>query len=164
MFRKIRINCFVIIRAYLKVKPAARGLVSYVDPNTGNTISNKTLRWVLSHVLNSGDTILLADGVYTFLEAEPDGNGNFYEYNAQSGSDEYVGSYTELYITKSDITIRSESGDPQKVVLDSEYADHGDLSALIAIPAALILIIQTIGKLAIMYLMEYTVIQAIQVA
>lgn len=75
-----------------------------------------TLRQVVSNA-NMGDTILLEDGTYTF----PSGG---------------AGSFTGLYFTTPGITLRSRSGDPSAVVLDSAYADHGNSSAPITVAAS----------------------------
>ncbi len=75
-----------------------------------------TLRQVINNA-SPGDTILLANGTYTFEEASP-------------------GSYTGLYFTTPDITLRGQSGDPSAVVLDSNYADHGGQTAAITVAAA----------------------------
>ncbi len=64
-----------------------------------------------------GDTILLADGSYTFRES--------------SGDNDYTG----LYFTTADVTLRGASGDAAAVVLDSAYADHGGQSGVITVAA-----------------------------
>ena len=75
-----------------------------------------TLRSVVQRA-NPGDTILLEEGTYTFAEA---------------GS----GDYTGLYITKDNITIKGNTDDPSKVILDSNYANHGGQTGLITIAGA----------------------------
>ena len=92
----------------LLVSPAGFGLVHFNGSTT-------TLRNVILNA-NSGDTILLEDGTYTF--AESDGEN-----------------YTGIYVTTPEITIRSLSGDPNSVILDSNYVPHGDESGLVTIAA-----------------------------
>jgi hypothetical protein len=75
-----------------------------------------TLRQVVAGA-SPGDTILLADGTYTFAEADP-------------------GDYTGLYFTTPGITLRGQSGDASAVILDSNYAVHGGMSAVITVAAA----------------------------
>ncbi|EDM78478.1 hypothetical protein PPSIR1_33224 [Plesiocystis pacifica SIR-1] len=77
--------------------------------------SETTLRSVVSSA-NEGDTIWLEDGVYTFDEAGE-------------------GQYTGVYVTTPNITIRSVSGDPAAVILDSNYRSHGGQSAVLTIDA-----------------------------
>lgn len=90
-----------------------------VSPGTNGLVTvngqSKSLRQVVSDA-NSGDTILLADGTYTF--AESDGSN-----------------YTGLYFTTPNVVMRSQSGHPQDVILDSNYADHGGESAVITVAA-----------------------------
>ncbi|MCB9657695.1 MAG: hypothetical protein H6726_08620 [Sandaracinaceae bacterium] len=76
----------------------------------------RTLRQVVASAA-AGDTILLADGVYTFPAAQE-------------------GTYTGLYFTTPDVTLRGESGDPSAVVLDSAYGSHGDETAPITVAAS----------------------------
>lgn len=94
--------------AEILVSPTGDGTVT-VDGQT------TTLRQVVSNAA-SGDTVLLQDGTYTFDDA---------------GDGEYSG----LYFTTPDVTLRSESGDPTAVVLDSAYRSHGGSSAVITIDA-----------------------------
>ncbi len=88
---------------------AVTGNVIHVSPASDGQVmvdgSLHTLREVVSSA-SSGDIILLEDGTYTFPEAS-------------------AGSYTGLYFTQPNVTMRSASGDPTAVVLDSNYADHG---------------------------------------
>lgn len=91
------------------VSPAAPGLVNYNG-------SQRSLRSVVQGAA-AGDTILLENGIYQF---SPSQNG----------------SYTGLYVTKNDITIRSASGNPNAVVLDSNYLELGNESALITVAAS----------------------------
>ncbi|MEM9861885.1 MAG: hypothetical protein AAF938_09735 [Myxococcota bacterium] len=91
----------------IEVSPAGPGQVN-VDGAT------RSLRQVVSSA-STGDTILLADGTYTF----PNGGG-----------------FTGLYFTTPGITLRSASGDASAVILDSAYQDHGNGSAPITVAAA----------------------------
>lgn len=93
----------------IEVEPAGPGMVRVGD-------STQTLRDVVRRA-STGDTILLADGTYTFPE----------------GGD---GSFTGLYFTTPGITLRSASGDAASVILDSAYMDHGNSSAPITVAAA----------------------------
>ncbi|PRQ01263.1 hypothetical protein [Enhygromyxa salina] len=90
------------------VSPGAAGMVMVGDSAT-------TLRAVISGA-SEGDTILLEDGTYTFPEV---GNGQ----------------YSGIYITTPNITVRSMSGNPDAVILDSAYRSHGGQSAVITIAA-----------------------------
>lgn len=95
--------------ASIRVSPAGPGQVTVDGATT-------TLRSVVSGA-SAGDTILLEDGEYTFAESDGD-------------------SYTGLYFTTPNLTLRSVSGDPASVVLDSAYADHGGESAPITVAAS----------------------------
>jgi hypothetical protein len=95
--------------ATIDVEPAGPGMVSVGG-------STRTLRDVVRGAA-TGDTILLADGTYTFPE----------------GGD---GTFTGLYFTTPGITMRSASGDASRVILDSAYVDHGNSSAAITVAAA----------------------------
>lgn len=95
--------------ATLRIAPAGDGQVTL----DGSTMS---LRQAVNRA-SEGDTLLFEDGTYTFPEA--------------SG-----GSYTGVYITTPNITLRSASGNPEAVVIDSRYLDHGNSSAPITIAAA----------------------------
>lgn len=64
-----------------------------------------------------GDTVVLADGTYVLPDA---GEGGF------SG----------IYITTPDVTLRSESGNAEAVVIDGAYRSHGNGSAPVTIAAA----------------------------
>lgn len=77
--------------------------------------ATRTLRQVVSDA-SSGDTILLEDGTYTLPAA---------------GS----GSYTGLYFTTENVTLRSVSGDATQVIIDSAYREHGPGSAAITVDA-----------------------------
>lgn len=92
----------------ITVSPAGDGQVE-VDGAT------RTLRQVVSSA-SEGDTILLEDGTYTLPEASE-------------------GSYTGLYFTTPNVTMRSASGDPTAVIVDSAYRDHGDGTAAITVAA-----------------------------
>lgn len=117
--------------------------------NTGNTISVSpgsfgqvlvdgsptTLRQVVSNA-SSGDTILLADGTYTFAEAG-------------------AGSYTGLYFTTANLTMRGQSGDPTAVILDSNYADHGAETAAITLAASGVVLADFTVKRSIFHLIHF---------
>ncbi|MFK7985454.1 MAG: hypothetical protein AB8I08_05445 [Sandaracinaceae bacterium] len=92
----------------ISVSPAGDGQVM-ADGAT------RTLRQVVSGA-SDGDTILLADGTYTLPEA---GDGSF------SG----------LYFTTPNVTMRSASGDASAVIIDSAYRGHGGQSASITVDA-----------------------------
>ncbi|HJL33578.1 MAG TPA: hypothetical protein RMI62_31100, partial [Polyangiaceae bacterium LLY-WYZ-15_(1-7)] len=94
--------------ATIRVRPAGDGQVE-VDGET------RTLRQVVSGAAE-GTTILLEDGTYTLPEA--------------SG-----GSYTGLYFTTPNVTLRSASGDASAVVIDSAYRSHGGSTAPITVDA-----------------------------
>ena len=100
--------------------PARGGATIRVSPSSGGLVrvngQDRTLRQVVSSA-QEGDSIVLADGTYTFPEA---------------GS----GSYTGLYFTTPNVTMRGESGDPSAVILDSAYGDHGDTTAPITVAAS----------------------------
>lgn len=93
----------------IEVAPAGAGMVSVGD-------ATRTLRSVVQGA-STGDTILLADGTYTF----------------PAGGD---GAFTGLYFTTPGITMRSASGDAASVIIDSAYSDHGNSSAAITVAAA----------------------------
>ena len=78
-------------------------------------VGEMSLRQAVSSA-SSGDTVLLADGTYTLPEADS-------------------GGFSGIYITVPDVTVRSESGDAEAVVIDGEYRSHGDGSAPITIAA-----------------------------
>ncbi len=117
--------------------------------NTGNTIlvepgafgqvtvngNPDTLRGVVSNA-SPGDTILLADGTYTFEEA--------------GGND-----YTGLYFATENLTMRGESGDPAAVILDSNYADHGSESGVITVAASGIVLADFTVQRSIFHLIHY---------
>ncbi len=92
----------------ITVSPAGDGEVM-VDGSTS------TLRSVVSAAAE-GTTILLEDGTYVLPEAGE-------------------GSYTGLYFTTPNVTLRSASGDAGAVVIDSAYRLHGGGSASITIDA-----------------------------
>lgn len=100
----------------LPARPGAQWIVSPAGPGQveldGQTMS---LRQAVNAAAE-GDTILLADGTYTFFEA---------------GDNDYTG----VYITTPNITLRSQSGDPSAVIIDSAYLRHGGGSAPITIAA-----------------------------
>ncbi len=93
-----------------------------------------TLRQVVSDA-QPGSTIALEDGTYTFAEAS-------------------AGSYTGLYFTKPNITLRSLSGDVDAVVLDSAYADHGEQTGLITIDAKGVVLANLTLKRSIFHLVH----------
>ena len=95
--------------AEIRVSPAGDGVVMVEG------MGEMTLRAAVS-LASSGDTVLLADGTYLLSDA-PDG------------------SYSGIYITTPDITLRSESGDPSSVVIDGAYRSQGNGSAPITIAA-----------------------------
>ena len=111
----------------LTVSPGEAGYVIY----NGNT---STLRSVVSEA-TEGSTILLEDGTYTFQEASD-------------------GGYTGIYITTPNITIRSASGNPEAVILDSNYFSHGNGSAPITIAAADVTIADITVKRSIYHLIH----------
>lgn len=113
--------------AIIHVSPAGAGLVT-VDG------SETTLRSVLSGAAE-GDTILLAEGTYTFDEAGTD-------------------SYTGLYITTPNVTLRGETGDASDVILDSNYADHGMQTALISVDAPGVVLADLTVKRSIFHLVH----------
>ncbi|MCB9594082.1 MAG: hypothetical protein H6719_15215 [Sandaracinaceae bacterium] len=90
----------------ITVSPAGDGQVM-VDGAT------RSLREVVSSAAE-GDTILLEDGTYTFT---------------------HDGSYTGLYFTTPNVTLRSASGDASRVILDSAYGDQGGSTAPITVDA-----------------------------
>lgn len=92
----------------ITLRPAGAGRVD-------NNGSITTLRSVLTDAA-AGTTILLEDGTYTFDESD--------------GS-----SYTGIYITTPNLTLRSVSGNPNAVLVDSNYADHGGETALVTVAA-----------------------------
>ena len=101
------------------VLPPRNGAQIIVSPGDAGTVfvdgNQTTLRAVVSSA-SEGDSILLEDGVYTFKEA---GDGE----------------YTGIYITTPNITLRSLSGDPSAVTLDSAYQGLGGQSGVITIDA-----------------------------
>ncbi len=111
----------------IRVSPAGPGKVTV----NGTT---RTLRQVVSSA-NAGDTILLESGTYTFDEAA-------------------TGSYTGLYFTTPDVTMRSASGNPSDVVLDSAYADHGGSTGLITIDASGVVLANMTLRRAIFHLVH----------
>ena len=92
----------------ITVSPAGDGQVM-VDGST------TTLRSVVQSA-EDGTTILLEDGTYVLPEAA-------------------AGSYTGLYFTTPNVTLRGASGDASAVVIDSAYRLHGGGSATITIAA-----------------------------
>jgi hypothetical protein len=113
----------------IDVMPAGPGQVTVDGANT-------TLRAVVS-AAEPGDTIVLADGTYTF--AESDGSN-----------------FTGLYFTKDNITLRSASGDASAVILDSAYADHGGSTAPITISAAGITVADLTVRRSIFHLVHFS--------
>lgn len=107
-----------------EIRSRSRGRTLIVSPLANNRVlynsQTTTLRSVVSNA-QAGDTILLEDGEYTFDEA--------------SG-----GSFTGIYMTKENIVLRSLSGDPTKVILNSRYLEHGNQSATITVDAPGIII------------------------
>ncbi|HLT66571.1 MAG TPA: hypothetical protein VKZ73_01770, partial [Microbacterium sp.] len=99
--------------------PPRPGATIVVSPGPDGTVmvdgNSMTLRQAVSSAA-SGDTILLQDGTYVLPEA---GDGE----------------YTGLYMSTPDVTLRSESGDPQAVVIDGAYVSQGNGSAPITIDA-----------------------------
>ena len=99
---------------------AATGTPIMVSPAGAGEVmvggSTTTLRAVVSGA-SSGDIILLEDGMYTLPEAAS-------------------GDYTGLYFTTPDVTLRSVSGDPSSVIIDSGYSDHGGSTAAITVDAS----------------------------
>jgi hypothetical protein len=94
----------------IEVAPAGEGRVT-VDGQ------EMTLRQAVSRA-EDGDTVVLADGTYTF-PPNPDGSA-----------------FTGIYITTPNVTLRSASGNPEAVIIDSNYRDHGRGSAPVTIAAS----------------------------
>jgi len=92
----------------ITVSPAGDGQVM-VDG------SMRTLRQVVSNA-SDGDTVLLENGTYVLPSAE-------------------AGSFTGLYFTTPNVTLRSASGDAAAVIIDSDYRDLGGASATITVAA-----------------------------
>jgi len=113
--------------AEIVVSPGGDGMVMVDGAAT-------TLRAVVSGA-SSGDTILLEDGTYTFAEAGE-------------------GSYSGLYFTQPDVTLRSASGDASAVDLDSRYLSHGGSSATVTIAATGIVIADITVRRSIFHLIH----------
>tara|TARA_R110002096_G_scaffold350395_3_gene543569 strand:- start:18691 stop:20127 length:1437 start_codon:yes stop_codon:yes gene_type:complete len=113
----------------VEVSPAGPGQVTVDGATT-------TLRAVVA-AAEPGDTIVLADGTYTFAESD---GANF----------------TGLYFTKDNITLRSASGDASAVILDSDYADHGGSTAPITISAAGITVSDLTVRRSIFHLVHFS--------
>lgn len=92
----------------IEVAPAGDGQVM-VEGGT------RSLRQVVQNA-EEGTTILLADGTYTLADAAG-------------------GGFTGLYITTPNLTLRSASGDPSAVIIDSAYREHGSGSGSITVAA-----------------------------
>ena len=118
--------------------PPRNGATIVVSPGGPGTVmvdgNATTLREVVSSAA-SGDTILLADGTYEMPEAGP-------------------GEYTGMYFTTPDITLRSESGNPSAVVIDSGYVSQGDGSAPITIDASGIVVADITVQRSIFHLIH----------
>ncbi len=118
----------------------AGGDVINVSPGVAGRVmadgNETTLRQVVSGAAE-GSTILLADGTYTFDEA-PDG------------------SFSGLYFTTNNVTLRGASGDATAVVLDSNYADHGGSTAPITIQASGITVADLTVKRSIFHLIHFS--------
>lgn len=114
--------------ATILVSPGAFGQVEVSGSAT-------TLRQVIQDA-QSGETILLADGTYTFEEAA-------------------AGSYTGLYFSTPNVTMRSASGDAAAVVLDSGYADHGNSSSVIVVGAPGIVLADFTVQRSIFHLIHF---------
>jgi len=114
--------------AELLVSPAGPGEVEL----DGQTMS---LRAAVSSA-SEGDTILLADGTYTLPAAGPN-------------------SFTGVYITTPNITIRSQSGDPTAVIIDSGYVEHGNQSAAVTIAAPGVAIADLTVQRSIFHLIHF---------
>lgn len=112
----------------IEVKPLNNGKVEV----NGNTT---TLRSVITSA-KSGSTILLQDGTYSFNNANSTDN------------------YTGLYFNNSNITLRSKSGDANKVILDSNYSDHGGSSGLVSINAQNVIIADITVQKSIFHLIH----------
>ena len=93
----------------ITVSPAGDGMVSVGG-------ATRTLREVVSDAAE-GDTVLLEDGTYT-LPAASDG------------------SFTGLYFTTPNVTLRAVSGDPSGVTIDAAYRSLGGESAAITVAAS----------------------------
>lgn len=96
--------------AEIVVSPVSDGVVMVEG------VGEMSLRAAVSSA-SPGDTVLLADGTYVLPEANE-------------------GGYSGIYITTPDVTLRSLSGDPTAVVIDSMYRSHGNSSAPITIAAS----------------------------
>ncbi|MCA9654610.1 MAG: hypothetical protein KC501_32145 [Myxococcales bacterium] len=118
--------------------PPRGGAEILVSPGPDATVmvdgQATTLRAVVASAA-SGDTILLADGEYPLPEAGP-------------------GEYTGLYFTTPDVTLRSQSGDPQSVVIDGRYLSQGDGSAPITIDATGIVVAHLTVRRSIFHLIH----------
>ncbi len=117
---------------------AIQGTTIMVTPEAKGRVlvngSSTTLRQVVSNAA-AGDVILLQDGTYTFLESDGD-------------------SYTGLYFTEKNVVMRSVSGDPDAVILDSAYADHGGQSAVITVAASGVVLADFTVKRSIFHLIH----------
>jgi hypothetical protein len=98
---------------------AVRGRTLRVSPVGAERVQLDGREMSLRSAINEaepGDTVLLMDGVYVLPEA-PEGN------------------YSGVYARIPDVTIRGESTDPSRVVIDSSYRGHGGSSGAITIDA-----------------------------
>ncbi len=125
-----RIRNLPVTGKVINVAPASSSDQVVVDGNT------TTLRQVIIDA-DSGDLILLANGIYTFTES----NGS---------------NYTGLYFTKPNLTMRSASGDPNSVIIDSEYKDLGPSASTIVVSASDIILANFTVKRSIYHLIHFS--------
>ncbi|MGH1341986.1 MAG: hypothetical protein ACRBN8_10570 [Nannocystales bacterium] len=102
----------------LPVRKGAEILVSSVGDGVVMVegVGEMSLRQAVSSA-SAGDTVLLADGTYVLPDAD-------------------AGGYSGIYITTPDVTLRSQSGDAEAVVIDGAYRSHGNGSAPVTIAAS----------------------------
>ena len=100
-----------LFSSVIRVAPGGSGNIDAVIVDGERT----TLRAVLI-AADGGDTILLEDGEYTIPKAKK-------------------GRSTGLHVKYSNLTVRSASGNPEKVILNGQYNDLGYGSGLITVDA-----------------------------
>lgn len=138
-----------VMMATRQARCAARSASMRQAKQGGRVISVKSVgsgqvevggqRMTLRQAVNSaqdGDIVELEDGTYTLPEA--------------SGAN----SYTGLYFTKANVTLRSRSGDASAVIIDSEYRNLGGSTAPITISAPGITIMDLSVKRSIFHLIH----------
>ncbi len=84
---------------------------------------------------NAGDTVLLADGTYLLPDAD-------------------AGGFSGVYITTPDVTVRSESGNADAVVIDGAYRSQGNGSAPITISASGVVVADLTVRRSIFHLIH----------